>query len=114
MAWTNTPIKQLQDYTFDEIGSFGVDQLSGVAMDQQFTPYTNTSKVSFAVTWDTWNVAWQNETRTWDELGSLLSNTSFRNLGSYTVAELASFTPEQLAEVSFDRQFTPWINTSKT
>ena len=111
---TNTEIKQLEDYTFDEIGSFSIDQLAGVPMDRQFSPVSNTSKVSFAETWDTWDVAWQDETRTWDELSSLMDNTSHKNLGSYTVDELASFTVEQLANVSFDRQFSPITNTSKS
>jgi hypothetical protein len=36
----------------------------------------DTSKVSNAVTWDTWTTAWQNETRTWDELESLMGGTA--------------------------------------
>lgn len=40
------------------------------------TSLTNSDKVSFAVTWDTWDTAWEDETRTWDELGSIIENTS--------------------------------------
>jgi len=113
MAITNTPVKQLQDYTFDEIGSFSVEQLAGVPMDRQFTPVTNTSKVSFAELWSTITTTWANETRTWLDMGSLIENTTIKNLGSYTVDELAGFSVEQLANVSFDRQFSPVTNTSK-
>lgn len=35
---------------------------------------TNTVKVSSGVTWDNWDVAWQDELRTWDELSSLMSS----------------------------------------
>ena len=113
MTITNTPVKQLQDYTFDEIGSFSVEQLAGVPMDRQFTPVTNTSKVSFAELWSTITTTWANETRTWLDMGSLMENTTVKNLGSYTVDELAGFSVEQLANVSFDRQFSPVTNTSK-
>lgn len=37
---------------------------------------TNATRVSSGVTWDTWTVAWQDETRTWDELASLMDNFS--------------------------------------
>lgn len=113
MAITNTPVKQLQDYTFDEIGSFSVEQLAGVPMDRQFTPVTNTSKVLSYETWDSNTTTWDTEIRTWDDMGSLMENTTVKNLGSYTVDELASFSVEQLANVSFDRQFSPVTNTSK-
>lgn len=38
--------------------------------------FTNITKVSDSVTWDTWVVAWQSETRTWDELISTMDNTA--------------------------------------
>lgn len=113
MPITNTPIKKLGDYTIDEIGSFSVNQLAGVSFDRQFTPITNTTKVSFAELWSTITTTWANETRTWLDCSSLIDNTSLKNLGSYTPAELASFSVEQLANVSFDRQFSPIVNTSK-
>ena len=112
-AITNTPIKQLQDYTFDEIGTFSIEQLAGVPMDRQFTPVNNTAKVSFGETWATILTTWASETRTCLDTGSLMDNISTRNLGSYTVAEMATFTVEQLAGVSFDRQFSPLTNISK-
>lgn len=111
---TNTPIKQLEDYTIDEMSGFSIEQLAGVPMDRQFTPLSNTSKVSFAETWATILTTWATETRTWLQAGSLMSNSSYKNLGSYTVDELATFTPEQLANVSFDRQFSPITNTNKS
>ena len=40
------------------------------------TSLTNTTKVSFGETWDTWDTAWEDETRTWDEMISLLDNTA--------------------------------------
>jgi hypothetical protein len=109
----NTSIKQLQDYTFDEIGGFSVEQLAGVPMDRQFTPIINLSKVKHEETWDSNTTTWDTEVRTWDDMASLMDNTSHRNLGSYTVEELATFTPEQLAGVSFNQQFSPITNTSK-
>lgn len=111
---TNTEIKKLSDYTIDEIGSFSIEQLAGVAMDRQFTPVTNTSKVSFAELWSTITTTYAQETRTWLDMSSLLDNTAHKNLGSYTIDELATFTPEQLANVSFDRQFSPITNTNKS
>lgn len=112
-AITNTDIKQLKDYTISEIGTFSIEQLAGVSMERQFTPVTNTNKVSFAELWSTITTTWANETRTWRDMASLIDNRSFRNLGSYTISELSSFTPEQLENVSFDRQFSPITNTSK-
>lgn len=113
MAITNTSIKRLQDYTFDEIGTFSVQQLAGVPMDRQFTPVTNTSKVSNYETWATIDTTWATETRTWLDFGSLISNSSFKNLGSYTIDELASFSFDQVGGVEFTRQFSPIINSSK-
>lgn len=113
MPITNTPIKQLQDYTFDEIGTFSPAQLAGVAMNQQFTPVTNISRVKSYETWETVDTTWATETRTWLDMGSLMDNTSFKNLGSYTVDELASFSADQIGGVEFSRQFSPIINTNK-
>lgn len=45
---------------------------------------TNTAKVSDAVTWATWNVAWQDETRTWDELRSTMDNTAKVSSNGFT------------------------------
>lgn len=36
---------------------------------------TNTAKVGNAETWATWGVAWQDETRIWNELRSTMDNT---------------------------------------
>lgn len=113
MAITNTSFKKLGDYTLDEIGTFTIEQLADVEFDRQFTPVTNTSRVSSYETWDSITTTWDTETRTWDDMSSLIDNTSHKNLGSYTIAELASFTVEQLEDVSFDRQFSPITNTSK-
>lgn len=113
MAITNTSVKRLQDYTVAEVNTFSAEQLTGVPMSRQFTPVTNTSKVSFAELWSTITTTWASETRTWLDCASIIENTSHRNLGSYTVAELAGVSVEQLAGVSFDRQFTPIINISK-
>ena len=113
MAITNTSIKQLQDYTFDEIGTFSVQQLAGVPMDRQFTPVTNATKVLSYETFDSLTTTFDTETRTFDEMGTIMSNTSYKNLGSYTVDELANFSVEQLAGVSFNRQFSPITNISK-
>lgn len=113
MSITNTSKKTLGDYTFDEVGTFSADQIGGVALDRQFSPFTNTSKVISYESWDTITTTWDSETRTWDDMGSLIDNISHKNLGSYTVDELATFTIDQLAGVSFDRQFSPITNTSK-
>jgi hypothetical protein len=43
----------------------------------------------------------------------MITNTPFKKLGDYTVDELNGVTVEQLAGVSFDRQFAPMTNTSK-
>lgn len=43
-----------------------------------------------------------------------ITNTSIKNLGDYTLAEVGTFSVEQVGGVSFDRQFTPVSNTSKT
>ena len=110
---TNTEIKQLQDYTFDEVGTFSIDQLAGVAMDRQFTPVTNGTKVLNYETFDTLTTTFDTEVRTFDEMGTIMDNTSHRNLGSYTVDELATFTFDQIGGVSFDRQFSPITNISK-
>ena len=40
------------------------------------TSLTNATKVSVGETWDTWTTAWEDETRTWDELSKLIDNTS--------------------------------------
>jgi len=40
------------------------------------TSFINTDKVNFGETWKTWDVAWKDETRTWDELASWIDNTS--------------------------------------
>lgn len=34
----------------------------------------NADKVSVGQTWETWDVAWDDEMRTWDELGTLVTN----------------------------------------
>lgn len=44
MAIVNLPKKKLGDYTFDEIGTFSLEQLAGVSFDRQFSPIINTSK----------------------------------------------------------------------
>lgn len=113
MAITNTEFKQLQDYTFDEIGSFSVEQLAGVPMDAQFSPVTNATKVSHEETWDSNTSTWATETRTWDDMGSKVTNVALKGLGDYTVAEVGTFSVDQLADVSFDRQFSPVTNISK-
>jgi len=110
---TNTSKKTLGDYTLAEMGSFSVEQLAGVSFDRQFSPMSNSARVVDFETFDTLTTTFDTETRTFDEMGSTMTNTTVKNLGSYTVEELASFTPEQLANVSFDRQFSPIINTSK-
>lgn len=113
MPITNTSIKSLGSYTIDEINSFNPDQTQNVPMDRQFTPVTNITKVSHAVTWGTWNVPWGQETRTWRELSSLVDNTSHKNLGSYSISEANAFSPDQIGTTSFSRQFSPITNTSK-
>lgn len=40
------------------------------------TSYTNSDKVNIGETWDTWLVQWQNETRTWNDMASIISNTA--------------------------------------
>lgn len=113
MAITNTSIKKLGDYTFDEIGSFSLDQVGGVSFDRQFSPMDNTDKVSNAETWATITTTWASETRSWLDMSSLIDNLSHKNLGSYTVSELASFSFDQIGGVSLDRQFSPLTNISK-
>lgn len=113
MALVNTPKKKLGDYTFDEIGTFSVEQLAGVEFDRQFTPIDNTDKVSFAELWSTITTTWASETRTWAECASLMINTATKNLGSYTFDEIGSFSLDQVGGVEFDRQFSPVTNTAK-
>lgn len=110
---TNTSIKSLGDYTFDEVGSFSSDQIGGVALDRQFTPVTNVTKVLSYETFDTLTTTFDTETRTFDEMGTIMDNTSHKNLGSYTFDEIGTFSPDQIGDVSFDRQFSPIINVSK-
>jgi len=113
MSITNTTFKKLGDYTVDELGSVSIEQLSGVSFDRQFNPMTNTSKVSFAELWSTITTTWASETRTWLDMSSLIDNISHKNLGSYSVSELASFSTDQIGDVSFDRQFSPLTNLDK-
>jgi hypothetical protein len=40
------------------------------------TSVTNNAKPFNGVAWDTWTVAWEDETRTWDELAEIMQNTS--------------------------------------
>lgn len=40
------------------------------------TSVVNTTKVSFAELWSTILTTWASETRTWDETGSLIDNTT--------------------------------------
>lgn len=41
---TNTTVKSLGSYTFDEIGTFSIDQVDGHPIDSQFSPIINTAK----------------------------------------------------------------------
>lgn len=90
-----------------------MDQLAGVPMDAQFTPVSNVSKVSHEETWESNTSTWSNETRSWDDMASKIDNASHKNLGSYTFDEIGTFGIDQLADISFDRQFSPLTNTSK-
>lgn len=110
---TNTSIKKLGDYTFDEIGTFSVEQVGGVSFDRQFTPFTNTTKVSFAELWSTITTTWASETRTWADTASLMDNIPHKNLGSYTFDEIGTFSLDQVGGVEFSRQFSPITNISK-
>lgn len=110
---TNTAKKTLGDYTLEELATFTPEQLGAVSFDQQFSPITNTARVATGETWDSWDNTWASETRTWDELASLIDNTDHKNLGDYTVQELGSFTFEQIGAVAFNRQFSPITNTDK-
>ncbi len=47
-----------------------------INQDKPSTVVSNSPKISFGETWDTWDVAWEDETRTWDELGKLIDNSS--------------------------------------
>jgi hypothetical protein len=40
------------------------------------TSLTNSSKVASYETWDTITTTWAGETRTWDDMGSLIDNIS--------------------------------------
>ena len=40
------------------------------------TSITNTVRVAFAVLWSTILTTWASETRTWQDLGSIISNSS--------------------------------------
>jgi len=110
---TNTSLKSLGNYTIEEIDTFSTDQTRNVAMDAQFTPFTNVSRASSAELWSTIMTTWATETRTWAEMASILDNSSLKNLGSYTFDEIGTFTPEQVGGVEFERQFSPLTNTSK-
>lgn len=111
---TNTPIKKLGDYTFDEIGSFSVEQVGGVSFDRQFAPFSNTSRTSSAELWSTITTTWATETRIWLDTSSLIDNTSHKNLGSYTFDEIGTFSIDQVGGVEFDRQFSPVTNIVKS
>jgi len=76
MSITNTPFKKLGDYTIDELSSVSIEQLSGVSFDRQFSPLTNTSRVSDEETWASNTTTWATETRTWADMASLMDNTS--------------------------------------
>lgn len=43
---------------------------------------TNSAKASIGTTWSTWTTAWDDETRTWDELSQLIENTSKTTYGA--------------------------------
>ena len=109
----NTPKKTLGDYTFDEVGTFSVEQLAGVSFDRQFSPLTNVARDLSQLTWENITTTWASETHTW--LGSIsdMTNTVVKNLGSYTFDEIGTFSLDQVGGVAFERQFSPIINTSK-
>lgn len=113
MAITNTSKKTLGDYTFEEVGTFSVEQLAGVSFDRQFSPFDNTDKVSFAELWSTITTTWATETRTWLQMSSLVTNEAVKNLGSYTFEEVGTFSLDQVGGVAFERQFSPITNISK-
>jgi len=110
---TNTPRKKLGDYSFDEIGTFSVDQLAGVEFDRQFSPVTNADKDLSAATWGNIPTTWATETRTWGDTLSDIVNMPIKNLGSYTIDELSGFSTDQIGGVEFTRQFSPFTNTQK-
>lgn len=72
----NTSFKRLGDYTFDEVGSFTVEQLAGVTFDRQFSPVSNASRISHEETWDSNTTTWDSEVRSWNDMASLMDNTA--------------------------------------
>src|SRR3990167_1789849 len=103
MAITNDSFKKLGDYTFDEIGTFSLDQLAGVEFDRQFSPMTNDARAVTAETWESIATTWASETRTWEQCASLLTNDAHKNLGSYTFDEIGTFSLDQVGDVEFSR-----------
>lgn len=113
MAIINDSFKKLGDYTFDEIGTFSIDQLAGVEFDRQFSPFTNDAKDQSFITWATIATTWASETGTWASFISDMTNDSFKSLGGYTFDEIGTFSLDQVGGVEFDRQFSPITNDDK-
>ncbi len=63
---------------------------------------SNQSKINIGETWDSDMNQWQNESRTWDDMASIIDNIT-KIYSGYLWAE--STLPWQLA--------TPWIDTNK-
>src|SRR3989304_3848333 len=109
----NTSKKTLGDYTFDEVGTFSVEQLAGVSFDRQFSPLANTVRDLSQLTWENITTTWATETHTWGSSISDMTNTAVKSLGSYTFDEIGTFSLDQVGGVAFERQFSPLTNTSK-
>lgn len=77
------------------------------------TSLSNTTRIGDSELWSTITTTWASETRTWLGCISLFTNTTFRNLGSYTFDEIGTFSLDQVGGVEFARQFTPITNTAK-
>lgn len=113
MTLVNTSKKTLGDYTFDEVGTFSVDQLAGVEFDRQFSPFANTTKDLSHFTWENITTTWATETHSWGSSISDMSNTTVKTLGSYTFDEIGTFSIDQLDGHPINSQFSPMTNTSK-
>jgi len=109
----NTPKKTLGDYTFDEVGTFSVEQLAGVSFDRQFSPLTNVARDLSQLTWENITTTWSSETHTWGSSISDMTNTAVKSLGSYTFDEIGTFSIDQVDGHPMDSQFSPLTNTSK-
>ena len=74
-------------------------------LDKPTTSLVNTDKVSIGETWSTWTTAWDDETRTWDELSQLIENSNKTFLWTDPITT-AYMSPQTVTQVSGSNQWS--------